>query len=197
MILNDPQGLTEPLEVDDLPLTKEADRIADLGILYQTENVVVGLAGLLFRRHGFVKVGDGIAGGLEFCCREWSTACCLRPDPGGVIHIIRSEALFLQLFGGETAGELMDDGGYDLHMSQLLGSDIGEHRFALFIGHGIALGKVTHGGTGFSVRAAVSRYQRKPEKPLFYAGSRTFLLGSDNNVKAQCLCLGVIDDPVK
>lgn len=42
MILNDPQGLAEPLEVDDLPLTKEADRIADLGILYQTENVVVG-----------------------------------------------------------------------------------------------------------------------------------------------------------
>ena len=42
MILNDPQGLTEPLEVDDLPLTKESDRIADLGILYQTENVFLG-----------------------------------------------------------------------------------------------------------------------------------------------------------
>lgn len=48
MILNDPQGFAEALEVHDLPGPQETDRIADFRIFDQTQNVVVGGAGLLF-----------------------------------------------------------------------------------------------------------------------------------------------------
>ncbi len=41
IILNHPQRLAEPLEVDDLPFTEETDGITDLRILDQTEDVVV------------------------------------------------------------------------------------------------------------------------------------------------------------
>lgn len=47
MILNDPQGFAEALEVHDLPGPQETDRIADFRIFDQTQNVVVGGAGFL------------------------------------------------------------------------------------------------------------------------------------------------------
>ena len=48
MILDHPHRLTEPLEVDDLPLPEEPDRIADLRILDQPEDVVIGESCFLF-----------------------------------------------------------------------------------------------------------------------------------------------------
>ena len=48
MILDITQGFTEPLEVNDFPLTQEADDVAYIRVIRQTENVVVGKAGLLF-----------------------------------------------------------------------------------------------------------------------------------------------------
>ena len=49
VILGDAEGFTEPLEVDNLPLAEEADRIADLRVLDEAEDVVVGGAGFLLR----------------------------------------------------------------------------------------------------------------------------------------------------
>ena len=41
-------GLTEPLEMDDLPFPQELDHIIDIGIIGQPENIVVGHTGFLF-----------------------------------------------------------------------------------------------------------------------------------------------------
>ena len=41
-------GLTEALEMDDLPLTQEADHIVDIRVVGQSEDIVIGKAGLLF-----------------------------------------------------------------------------------------------------------------------------------------------------
>ena len=43
-------GLTETLEVDDLPLTEEADHIVDVRIIGEAQNIIIGKAGLLFCR---------------------------------------------------------------------------------------------------------------------------------------------------
>ena len=40
-------GLSEPLEMDDLPLPEELDYIVDIGIIAQPQNVVIGDPGFL------------------------------------------------------------------------------------------------------------------------------------------------------
>ena len=46
-LLGQGDGLTEALEVDDLPLTQEADHIVDIRVVGEAENIVIGKAGLL------------------------------------------------------------------------------------------------------------------------------------------------------
>ena len=47
MVLDVPEGFSEPLEMDDLPFPQEPDGIADFGIFDHAENVVVGYTGFL------------------------------------------------------------------------------------------------------------------------------------------------------
>ena len=64
-----------------------------------------GLSATLFlhsrtiRSHIFMKIGDNISLALEFTGIKRYTACSLRPDPGSMVNIIRTKALFYQLFG--------------------------------------------------------------------------------------------------
>ena len=55
----------EPLEVDDLPLTQESDGIADIRVIAQTQDVVVGYAGLLLRRQVLSEISDHIPSHLH------------------------------------------------------------------------------------------------------------------------------------
>ena len=47
MILGDAEGIGEPLVMHDLPLTQELDGLADVGIVAEAEDVVVGDSCLL------------------------------------------------------------------------------------------------------------------------------------------------------
>ena len=69
------------------------DSYNDLGMIR------AGKAGFLFRSHIFMKIGDNISLALEFTGIKRYTACSLRPDPGSMVNIIRTKALFYQLFG--------------------------------------------------------------------------------------------------
>ena len=124
MILDHPHGFAEPLEVDDFPFTEEPDRIADFRVLDQPEDVVVGEPCLLLCRHILIEIRDGIAGGLELAGAEGKAAGRLGPDPRGVVNIVGGEALFLQLFCRQVAGQLVDDGGDDLQVGQFFGTYI-------------------------------------------------------------------------
>lgn len=46
--MDDSQGFTESLEVDDFPGTQEFYGFADITVMYQTQDVVIGGAGFLF-----------------------------------------------------------------------------------------------------------------------------------------------------
>ena len=59
--------LSKALVMDDLPLAQEDDRVADIGIVNQAQDVVVGGAGLLLGREILRQVGDRIPLGLEVC----------------------------------------------------------------------------------------------------------------------------------
>ena len=47
VVLGDAEGVAEPLVMHDLPLPEELDRLADVGVVAQAENVVVGHPRLL------------------------------------------------------------------------------------------------------------------------------------------------------
>ena len=47
VVLGDAEGVTKPLVMHDLPLPQKLDGLADVGIVAEAEDVVVGHAGLL------------------------------------------------------------------------------------------------------------------------------------------------------
>lgn len=68
LVLRQPQALAEPLEMDNLPGPKEFNGVADVRVVGEAENVVVGNAGLLlwcdlvrttFRPLPKVKIASG------------------------------------------------------------------------------------------------------------------------------------------
>ena len=61
LFLHEPEAFTESLVVDNLPLPQEADRITDLRIFYEPEDIIVGRAGLLFSGKVLVEIRDRIA----------------------------------------------------------------------------------------------------------------------------------------
>ena len=47
IVLNDPQSITEALEVRDFPRAQEADRVANIGVVGKAQDVVIGQPRLL------------------------------------------------------------------------------------------------------------------------------------------------------
>ena len=111
MILHDSESFAESLEMHDLSGAEKFDGIVDVRVVFdKAENVVVSDPGFLFCSEVFHQVCDRVAGGLESSRGERHAAGGLRPEAGGVVHIVVGEALFLNLFHGEIPGELMHDG---------------------------------------------------------------------------------------
>ena len=119
--------------MDDLPLPQEADDVADVGVVAEAQDVVVGDPGLLLGGHILGEVADHIpldadAGGVPGGAGGGGGI-----DPGGVVHKVGGEAPLLQLLLGEAPGELVDDGPDHLQVAQLLGADVGEQALELTI----------------------------------------------------------------
>ena len=141
--------------MNDLPFPEEADGIAHIRFLHQTQNVVVGGAGFLLCCQILKQICDGIALGLELTGIEGDPARRLGPDPGRMVDIIGSKALGLQLLCRKVSRELVHNGCDHFQMGQLLGADIRKHCLLLPIGHGIPLGKITHGRSHLTVWATI------------------------------------------
>ncbi len=124
IILGDSQGFAETLEMYNFTLSQEADGSAHVRVINQSQDIVIGGSGLLFGGHVFKQVSDNVPRGLELVGGERNTARCLGPDAQGVIHIVFVKAASLDLLHGEVAGQLVDNGPYDLHVSQFLGAYI-------------------------------------------------------------------------
>ena len=118
-------GLTEPLEVYDLPLPKELDDVIDVRIIAESENVVIGCTGLLLRSQVLGQVCDGVAldgdtgggpgeagggGGVDTCC---------------MVHEIGRKGGVLDLGVGQLPGELVDDSPNHFQVPEFLSTWIG------------------------------------------------------------------------
>lgn len=157
-LLRDAEGFGESLIVDYLSCAEEFDGLADVGIVGEAENVVVGGASLLLCRKILVQVGYYIALALQRCRGEGDSRSSLGINSRGVIHEIGVEAVFLDLVDAHSPGELIKYGGDDLNVSQLLRADIGKESRYLSVGHGKSLGKVAKRCAYLAIGAAELTY---------------------------------------
>ena len=71
-LLGQSDGLAKALEVDNLPFTQKTDHIIDVRIIRQTEDIVIGKAGLLLWcdlvRTTF---SDKVKKKVELCVKDW------------------------------------------------------------------------------------------------------------------------------
>ena len=139
------KAFAKSLEVHDLPLAQEFDRLIYVRvILAQSEDVVVGRPGFLLSGHILKKICYRVALALEFAGVKWNSSCRLGPDADGVVDIIFVKARCLDLLDAQIPCELVNDGRNHLEMGKFLGSDVGQSRLDLLVRHGISLRQVSH-----------------------------------------------------
>ena len=120
MLANHSQRFAEALEVDDFALPQETDRRDDIGVIHQLENVVVGRARLLLRRHVFGQIGDRVTLGSDCQGAEGRSPRRLRVNSRGEIHKVRVKALRFDLFRGQIARQLIHDRADHFKVRQFL-----------------------------------------------------------------------------
>ena len=91
MVGRDPEAFAETLVVDDLPFPQEFQRIADIRVVDEAEQVVVRCTGLLLGCHILVHVADDIALALDIGRGPRRAGRGLRPNPAS--HERRGEPL--------------------------------------------------------------------------------------------------------
>ena len=122
IVLGNAEGIPKPLVVNDLPLPQELDGLADVGVIAEAEDVVVGHAGLLLGGQILVQVGDDVPLHPHVLHVEGHPRGGDGVDPRGVIHKVGGEGGVLDLLLGEIAGELVENGGDHFQMGKLLGA---------------------------------------------------------------------------
>ncbi len=104
----------------DLALAEELDGIVDVGIVRQTQNVVVGHPCLLLGGKILVEIGDHVALDREILRVKGNARGCNGVHTRGVIHKVGSERRTLDLLLAEITGELVEDGADHLQVRELL-----------------------------------------------------------------------------
>ena len=110
----------EALVMDYLALSEEADRVADVRVVGETEDIVVGCAGFLLCGEVFVKVGYDVALRLEIGRGERSSRGGDRVDAGRMVNEVITEAAGFYLVDGESLCELIKYSRYHLNVRELL-----------------------------------------------------------------------------
>jgi len=122
MILRDAERFTEALEVDNFALSQEFDRVADVRVIDQAEQVIIGLARLLLCRKVFEQVCQRIAGGLDHCRSPRNTARRLRVYARGVVNKVYVKPALFDFFHAQVAGELVQNRAHHLEVCEFFGA---------------------------------------------------------------------------
>jgi len=108
-ILNDSHGVAKSLEMHDLALAEESEGIGDVGIIRETDEVVVGHASLLLRRLRFGKIGKRIALDADVLHIEGHARRRDRIKSRGVIYVVRLKHRSLDLIDRNIPRQLIND----------------------------------------------------------------------------------------
>lgn len=153
VVLDEFERFTETLKMHDFAFTQKSYRVADVGVVDEANQVVIGCARLLFRRHIFAKVGDGVALAGERHRRERRTCRRGGIDARRVVDVIRCELRAHNLLGGQATGELVDYRRNDFHMCQFFGAYVRQKPRHIAARHTVPLGQITHRSADFAVGA--------------------------------------------
>ena len=74
------------------------------------------------------EVGDYVSGTLDGPGGPWEAGGGGGVDPGGVVHEVGGKGGILDLILFQVPGQLVDDGGRHLHVTQFLCADCGSKR---------------------------------------------------------------------
>lgn len=105
--------------MDDFPFPQELDHVIHIGIVTETENVVVGDSGLLLSRKVFRQICHGIALDLHGSGVPGETGGGCGVNPCGMIDKIGSESTVLNLRIGKISCQLVYNGADHFQMPQL------------------------------------------------------------------------------
>ena len=110
--------IAKSLEMGDLSLAEKFDGIADVGIVYEAKNVIVGYARLLFGGEVFVQIGKYIALDADIGCRKGRSCGRLRINACSVINEIGIKSRSFDFLGIQVSGELIEDCGNHFHVGK-------------------------------------------------------------------------------
>ena len=119
-------------------------RVAHIGVIHETQDVVICYAGFLLGGEVLIQVGDGIALYSDIFHIERHARCRLRVNAYGMVYEICVEARFFYFIYRESECELIYHSRNHFEMGELFRSDIGEYADYLIIRHGIALIEISH-----------------------------------------------------
>ena len=122
VILRDAEGIAEALIMHDLALAEEFDHVVDVGVVRQTQDIVIGRARLLLSGEVLIKISEDIALDADVFHIKRHSRCGDGIRAGGMIYEIRREGSSVDLLKREIFGELMDDRRHHLEMRELLGA---------------------------------------------------------------------------
>lgn len=114
------QSFAEALIVYQFAFTQEFYRVADIGIVNQSQNVVVCHPRLLLCCKVFVKVGDNIALNAEVFCAEGHAAGSYGIDSCCMINEIGVKSAALYFLDREVFRKLIYYGGYHFNVGKFL-----------------------------------------------------------------------------
>lgn len=117
-IQNTAERFAKPLVMHDFSGAKELDHIADIGVVGQAENVVIGQTGFLFRSKVLVEVCDGIPGRLERCSGKGIAGGIRRVKAGCVIDKVSVESALFNFVYAQVAGQLINQGADHLNVGE-------------------------------------------------------------------------------
>ena len=157
VILGDSEGIGEALIMHDLALAKESDDVADVGIIREAKDIVVGGSRLLLGGEVLVEIGQNIALYADVFHIKRNARCGYGVRARGMIHEIRREGSAVYLLEREIFGQLMDYRRHHLKMRELFGAYVGKDSRDLLIGAGISLMQVAHRCAELTVGAAELR----------------------------------------
>ena len=157
VILRDAEGIGKALIMHDLALAEEFDHVVDVGVVRQTQDIVVGRARLLLGGEVLVEIGEDIALDADVFHIKRHARCGDGVRAGGVIYEIRCEGSSVDLLKREIFSELMDDRCHHLEMRELLSAYVGQNSRDLIVRAGISLMQIAHRRAHLSVGAAELR----------------------------------------
>ena len=119
----------------DLSFAQEFDGIADVGVVAEAKDVVVGDACLLLCGKVFVKVGDDVTLDADILHIEGDAGGGDGVDAGGMVDEIAVKSAGSDLLFAKVSRQLVDDRRHHFEMGELLGTYIGEDAGDLFVWH--------------------------------------------------------------